>query len=353
MIFFNYIIKSIRFLLILLQGLLQGSAMDLPPYMASEVSEKILTTLYREEQELYFYLPEESISALKELLNNNEFCPIYREIFSCTEDCLDPKEIQVWSDQNWQDIHYRLMFGAKDETELSLCKELSKDGVLKYTKSKGLSADNPDHLGDLEDLLTLHKKYQLFSEHKRSLSDVSTLLSDAKAVIKSFIVLNDNGIDYDKNFIQKSRNLNRLFTYAKLHQEIIDQSLSCIRLPRKIIRFKNINTNKYISGEEVQQVIDKGLKICLHHDATFSIKFVLDGYKFDIFATLEKKERKYLSQQAGMQLRKLFEKAPFDIGSDNIFCDKNGNAIIIDTEYKGTELKDIHKLNRYPVDNNL
>ena len=39
----------------------------------------------------------------------------------------------------------------------------------------------------------------------------------------------------------------------------------------------------------------------------------------------------------------------FDIGYDNIFWDSKGDAIIIDTEYKGVRIRDCEKLQRYPV----
>jgi hypothetical protein len=44
----------------------------------------------------------------------------------------------------------------------------------------------------------------------------------------------------------------------------------------------------------------------------------------------------------------LVENAPFDIGFDNIFTNINGDAVIIDTEFKGEPTERcLQKLDRY------
>jgi hypothetical protein len=48
------------------------------------------------------------------------------------------------------------------------------------------------------------------------------------------------------------------------------------------------------------------------------------------------------------ELKQLINEVPFDVGYDNIFSDKNGDAIIVDTEFKGEGSdRSIKKLNRY------
>lgn len=68
--------------------------------------------------------------------------------------------------------------------------------------------------------------------------------------------------------------------------------------------------------------------------------YVFEKYNFVIFAQ-KMNDCGILSKEAKEDLIKLVGSwVPFDVGFNNIFSDKEGNAVIIDTEYKGESSTD-------------
>lgn len=192
-------------------------------------------------------------------------------------------------------------------------------------------------------------EYYRYHEHKYTIDQLSTLLADAKKLLKSFLGSEN---DFQGPFVKKS-GLNRIFTYAKLQQVIADKQLHHVRLPIKRIFIQDKTTGKYLPKVEASMIVDDALKICVRHRLACKILFVSDKYDLKIFASKEKTEGKGLSKAAQQELFVLCEEAPFDIGDDNIFWDAKGDAIIIDTEYKDMSVHDCQKIKRYPVDPEL
>ncbi len=190
-----------------------------------------------------------------------------------------------------------------------------------------------------------------------SLDDLPKALNDGKALLKSFLLKDDNELpEIEKNYIKKY-GINRLFTYAKLHQVIEQKQLTHVRLPRKILTVKDSTTNRYLSNKEASQFIDEILRWCAHStgaDVELSIQQKPSKYEFIIFAHKESISGKGLSGRAKQQLETICQEAPFDVGIDNIFWDSQGVAVIIDTECKASP-EDVckNKLGRYPIDGSL
>jgi hypothetical protein len=120
-------------------------------------------------------------------------------------------------------------------------------------------------------------------------------------------------------------------------------------VPLKYVFIKDKTTGEYLSREEALKLIDDRLKVCVDLFIGYAIELVTDRYEIEVFATREKCEGRGFSQVTMDELFTLCREAPFDIGYDNIFWDTNGDAVIIDTEYKGSSVSDCEKLNRYPV----
>ncbi len=308
----------------------------------SAISGASLTALYQMSPELRFYIPRikgtENIDTFKKILNSDGFRTV--KGFVMLPDWSDPEYAgKDWSDGNWQANHYRLIHGISAQEAENI----------KHAKEK-IAARNIDDITPEEWDDLSKSKLASYERNKRSLDELSVLLKDAKSVLKSFIPLRNWNPDH---FVQKSPRLNRLFTYAKLERIIKEKNLTHIRLPIKFLCFKDVQSGEYVIGQEALNILDNALKICLHPDFSFSILFVSDKYRMEIFASKEKKEGNGLSKMAMDELFTLCKEAPFDIGYDNIFWDIKGDAIIIDTEYKGESVHDCQKLNRYPIDSNL
>ncbi len=196
------------------------------------------------------------------------------------------------------------------------------------------------------------------------LQELPPLLEDAKFIVKSFLLADDNELPLITNeFMPKplADNLNRLFTYAFLDLVIRVRKLTHLKLPRKVLLIQDKETKRYVSGKEAEKIIDENLKIYMDPpwnlwdpEVTFAILFNSDKYDLKFFAHKESKERRGLSSSAFSDLTNLCKEAPFDIGVDNIFWNAKGDGIIIDTEFHGEPSTDAcPKLRRYPVDLSL
>lgn len=337
-------------ILVIALGLLQSHmviAMDLP-VITQNVSGDSLTALYKDDSESYFYVrgakdinPNEALVTLKQLLNSDGFRTVKRSAYQL--DWSDPDWAgKDWSDQDWQKNLYKLIHGVQSPEEARMIEE-AKAQLIKGNKEGGKLSSSS---------LRILMNYHRYDKNKYSLDELSARLTDAKNVIKSFVLSDDNRMYNQENFVKKSGLLNRLFTYAKLQHIIVEKQLTHVRLPLKVLRIKNAQTKEYVTAENALKIVDNDLKVCLHDDFTFSIQFMSTAYQMEIFASKEKKEGKGLSKAAMEELIILCNEAPFDIGYDNIFWDAHGNAIIIDTEYKGAQVHDCGKLVRYPVDPN-
>jgi hypothetical protein len=194
------------------------------------------------------------------------------------------------------------------------------------------------------------------SNHAISLDEVPKVLHDAKAILKSFLPKDDKelaSILNSQNYIEKY-NIHRLFTYSELQRTIREKKLTHVHLPKKFLiikeSFRREYKGRYLSIKESEEVIDRILKLFVYPSLSLELGYEESYYHFYIFAEKQKKEiGKGLNKLAMRDLKILCNESPFDIGYDNIFWDSKGDAIIIDTEYKGVNVKDCAKLQRYPV----
>ena len=200
-----------------------------------------------------------------------------------------------------------------------------------------------------EAYITSYKNYNYIFY---TLNELLKLLAKAKEVIGSFLPTDDFSFIFKKNNYIEKYGLNRLYTYAKLQQVITEENLTHIRLPLKFLLIEDNETGKYVSTEEALQVIDNTLKICVSPHTECTIRPISNRYSFHIFAKKEMPNGDF-SRATMTQLFILCEKAPFDIGYDNIFSDIKGDAVIIDTEHKREPAYDCYKLKRYRVNESL
>lgn len=176
------------------------------------------------------------------------------------------------------------------------------------------------------------------------------LLSDAKSIIKSFLLSDDKELPSIEQQYIKKEGLNRLFTYAELQRVITEEKLSHIHLPRKILVIKNRKTGQYTPSKSAPDIIDNILKVyvCEIGKVRVKVDAESDDYELIIFAHKETNSPKKLNEDVRKELIKLVTEAPFDVGNDNIFRDENGDAMIIDTEFKGESAEHtVPKLQRY------
>jgi hypothetical protein len=184
------------------------------------------------------------------------------------------------------------------------------------------------------------------------IDDIDVLMHDARMIVKSFL------IDYDvqwfeKNCIKKHYVLSRILTYTKLQQVMHDEKLSHIHLPLKVIFVKNKTTEKYLGYQESLLIVDKIINpTCLSsYNVDINISDVTKEYALVIFAEKKINHNVPFNAESSKELVQLIKKAPFDVGYDNILSDANGDAVIIDTEFKGEPAdKSIKKLSsRYKL----
>jgi hypothetical protein len=183
-----------------------------------------------------------------------------------------------------------------------------------------------------------------------SLDELPKLLLDAKTTIKNFLITNDDDLPVILDNYFKKSGINRLLTYAKLEQVIEEKNLTHVRLPLKILIIRDKKTKNYVSNEKSPEIIDNILKLCINPGANINIDYDNTRYDLIIFAQKESNIGCF-NAEARKELSILCEEAPFDVGYYNIFSNNQGNAVIVDTEFKGEPAKNAcPKLNRYKVD---
>lgn len=191
----------------------------------------------------------------------------------------------------------------------------------------------------------LNNRYkQIKNKWLVSLEEGQQLLEDTKLILKSFLPVNEFDPEKEKEaYIQKNSALERLYTYTKLQLTIQNKKLSHIHLPRKILIIKNRKTGKLLTTQQASDLLDQLMKIVVifnEYEPLFlprlQIKFLEDNnYDFYVYAEKQIHSNLPLSKIAMEELVELVKDAPFDIGYNNIFSDQNGDAVIIDTEFKG------------------
>lgn len=192
------------------------------------------------------------------------------------------------------------------------------------------------------------------------LQQVPQLINDAKAISKAFLPPHAiSSADQEQHFFTKKHSsARRIFTYIKLKQIIEKKKLSHIRLPLKFLVIQNEQTKEYITDKQIiEPLIDKHMTIELDYImpkwGTLKCTGPLfldpeDTYNTALLAEKITDSGKTLNDDAFDELKQLVQEAPFDIGYGNIFIDTKGDAIIIDTEFKGEPTEScIAKLNRY------
>ena len=199
---------------------------------------------------------------------------------------------------------------------------------------------------------TSKRREAAFENSSISLDELPKIVLDAKTLIKKFLITDKKRPFPLDHFVKKTRgSLNRLFTYTKLEQVIKEKHLTHVRLPLiKILVIVDKRTGKYISSKESPEIIDTILKVYFN---TFldvvTIGYDDTRYNLIVFAQKEINQGGF-NKAAQKELSILCEEAPFDVGYDNIFANDKGDAIIIDTEFKGESAKTAcQKLDRYAV----
>lgn len=176
-----------------------------------------------------------------------------------------------------------------------------------------------------------------------------TLMRDARIILESCMAYDSNQLSEEK-FIKKT-GLFRFFTYVKLQQVILEEKLSHVHLPLKICVIKNETTNLHVHSQEAAHILDNAVHFFSRKRSVVNVEIdFLEPYQMCIFAEKKKNHKISFTAEVMKQLVRLIQKAPFDIGYDNIFSDANGDAVIIDTEFKGEPAdSSIAKLGRYPM----
>lgn len=182
------------------------------------------------------------------------------------------------------------------------------------------------------------------------INDLDRLLIYAKKVLKSYLPTDYNKIN-EKKFIKKGNPLGRIFTYNMIRKTIKENELLAIRLPRKFLIIYDKNNKEVVKNKTVaEEIINKKLKFSLIDGEEVRLSDNLSNYGMYVLAKRESDYKKAVdfNKKAESDLKVLVRKVPFDIGYDNIFTDSKGNAIIIDTEFKGENTESsVIKLNRY------
>lgn len=177
--------------------------------------------------------------------------------------------------------------------------------------------------------------------------ELPVLLKKVKSTLISFLPSHQIN---EKDFVVKVNNpLGRLFTYAKLDQVIKEKKLSHIHLPRKFLMIKDKNTNTYITDiHKASSIIEETMHPYGDSLLRLKLEFDSDRYELHIFAEKKVNAAAPLNDNAYRELEELVKEAPFDVGYDNIFTDALGDAVIIDTEYKGESAESaLPKISRY------
>lgn len=199
----------------------------------------------------------------------------------------------------------------------------------------------------------IKKDYGLFEIMRKRVScnTLKTLLHDAKGILKSFLPKQEIP-HIETDFVVKSGNLNRLFTYAMLKQVIHEDGITHVHLPDKVLIVKDKATNSIVSNNEAASVLDSIVNMYANYAShvDINIGYYSKDYVLSIWAERKKNHPIPFTVETSKELVQLTKKAPFDVGCTNIFSDENGDAIIIDTENKGEYAPhSVSKLARYGV----
>ncbi len=260
-------------------------------------------------------------------------------------------EWMAWSQEDWN-LAMASLNERKNRTKESL-KQLRKKVEEKNPKLPELEEEEEEE--EDEDVELLRKIVNERSREKIPFSYIKPLRDDALILLESFLPPEHNDLDdllKNDAFIPKIRAEHRLYTYTKIYETIKAKNLNHIRLPLKFLIMKDKKTDTYITDpNKIKEVLRKRIKTFVFDPTMLELSFLLDDqdddYSFHIVAE-RVIDHKILSSAAFQDLELLVEDAPFDIGYDNIFADEQGDAVIIDTEYKGTRPDEAKaKLKRY------
>lgn len=182
-------------------------------------------------------------------------------------------------------------------------------------------------------------------EHEIEGKDLISLYLTALPTLISFLPKDDNHmkelLSHERNYLLKTdRVLGRLFTYAYLDKIIKSEKFKHIKLPKKELMIRDVQTDQYLSRNNSLEFLYNNVALFAEIPsgliyAGIRPEALANKHELVVFAQRIEKGDWRISKQAREELYKLLEFAPFDIGEDNIFADENGDAIIIDTEYKG------------------
>jgi len=171
------------------------------------------------------------------------------------------------------------------------------------------------------------------------LENLAILYKEAMSKLKSFLAKSDFSFD-EKYYIKKRGEIiSRLFTYVKLRQAIKNEKLSHVYLPAKFLGIRK-KDGTFATGEEAEKILEEIIKLEIGKPPFIKARLNYSGdYTLFVFAERKQNHRRSFNQEARKELKKLVKKVPFDVGYGNIFVDENGDAVIIDTEFKGESKK--------------
>lgn len=300
------------------------STLSLTIHSLKTAEKPILTTLSSSERSL-------SVSDSIDIL--------YRQYYLSPMLYLSPAEIKFCKDTS-----IRELFGVPHVT-------IFKKDIIGY-KNEALNTEDWNILSEQlldqklqEEVRDLCKNVEfkiLFS-----FKEGQQLLKDAKSILKAFLPGEEFDPENQKgNYIKKHGDvLGRLYTYTKLQFIMQNQNLYHIHLPKKFLFIKNKKTRRLLTNEEASAVLDRLVQLTITTNNPRSPLPRLqitcledDDYDFYVYAERQTNSHLPLTLIAINELTELVKKAPFDVGFDNIFTDENGDAIIIDTEFKNDRM---------------
>ncbi|MFA6066284.1 MAG: hypothetical protein WC707_03810 [Candidatus Babeliaceae bacterium] len=188
---------------------------------------------------------------------------------------------------------------------------------------------------------------------KINFDKLPNLLLGAKSILGSFVpsdTVISNYSSWRSDFMKKTNPFRRLLTYAQLQRVIAEENLTHVRLPFKMLLIQDKLTGNYVARKCALDILNDITKIMIlsPSDLETKIDYYSDTHELHVFAQKKERVKNPLNNQAFGELKALIQKAPFDVGDDNIFSDNNGDAIIIDTEFMGESAKSsLAKLERY------
>ncbi len=311
----------------------------------SQVSSDSLHRLYRniDRTPLLLFLSQEKLNMvdnewgkLQQLFENNEI------VTDASMDSRKPN--QPWREKEWK-------------KSLTLLAKRVNYG----DKATGEENENTIKTASMND------DYDTFIQYckKIDLNKTSILLKDAQVIIGA-LVPDHKHVAIEKNLMEKGKflngkiQLNRLFTYVRLFQVIKEKQFTHIRLPLKVLIVKDKDTSLYLNHQEALLTLNTVMKVYINSSEILDVAVDYYSNMYELFIYAEKisnrmGERKsknlpLFNTEASGELKQLITEVPIDMGYNNIFADENGDAIIIDTEFKGDSAEEsLGKLMRYGV----